>query len=103
MFMRIVGYPAEKISILTTYNGQKHLIRDVVNQRCGDNPMIGRPHMITTVDKYQGQQNDYILLSLVRTKAVGHLRFVLSASICFSIVLFSRVESKIFVFFFFES
>lgn len=28
------------------------------------------------MDKYQGQQNDYILLSLVRTKAVGHLRDV---------------------------
>lgn len=29
---------------------------------------------VTTVDKFQGQQNDYIILSLVRTKAVGHLR-----------------------------
>ena len=33
MYMRLIGYPAEKISILTTYNGQKHLIRDVVNAR----------------------------------------------------------------------
>uniref|UniRef100_A0A915KH85 DNA2/NAM7 helicase-like C-terminal domain-containing protein n=1 Tax=Romanomermis culicivorax TaxID=13658 RepID=A0A915KH85_ROMCU len=31
---------------------------------------------ITTVDKYQGQQNDFIILSLVRTAAVGHLRDV---------------------------
>jgi intron-binding protein aquarius len=31
---------------------------------------------ITTVDKYQGQQNDYVLLSLVRTRIVGHLRDV---------------------------
>lgn len=76
MYMRLLGYPAEKISILTTYNGQKHLIRDVVNSRCGENPLIGRPFKVTTVDKYQGQQNDYILLSLVRTKAVGHLRDV---------------------------
>lgn len=38
--------------------------------------MIGAPHKITTVDKYQGQQNDYVLISLVRTKAVGHLRDV---------------------------
>ena len=28
------------------------------------------------MDKYQGQQNDYILLSLVRTRAVGHIRDV---------------------------
>nr|CAI5843199.1 unnamed protein product [Callosobruchus analis] len=76
MFMRLIGYPASKITILTTYNGQKHLIRDVINTRCANNPLIGKPHKVTTVDKYQGQQNDYILLSLVRTRAVGHLRDV---------------------------
>ena len=76
MYMRLLGYPAEKISILTTYNGQKSLIRDVVNARCLNNPMFGSPAKIDTVDKYQGQQNDYILLLLVRTKAVGHLRDV---------------------------
>ena len=31
---------------------------------------------VTTVDRYQGQQNDYIILSLVRTKHIGHLRDV---------------------------
>lgn len=76
MYLRLIGYPAEKISILTTYNGQKHLIRDVINSRCGENPLIGRPLKVTTVDKYQGQQNDFILISLVRTKAVGHIRDV---------------------------
>ncbi|KAK4406328.1 RNA helicase aquarius [Sesamum angolense] len=29
---------------------------------------------VATVDKFQGQQNDFILLSLVRTRFVGHLR-----------------------------
>ncbi|CAF5035385.1 unnamed protein product, partial [Rotaria sp. Silwood1] len=76
MYMRLLGYPAQKISILTTYNGQKFLIRDVLNKRCGKNSLLGLPMKVTTVDKYQGQQNDYILLSLVRTKAVGHLRDV---------------------------
>ncbi|XP_053671136.1 RNA helicase aquarius [Anopheles nili] len=76
MYMRLLGYPAEKISILTTYNGQKHLIRDVIESRCTANPMFGKPHKVTTVDKYQGQQNDYILLSLVRTKTIGHIRDV---------------------------
>lgn len=41
MYMRLLGYPADKITMLTTYNGQKHLLRDVVAQRCGDNPLIG--------------------------------------------------------------
>lgn len=97
MYMRLLGYSAEKISILTTYNGQKHLIRDVVNQRCGSNPFIGRPHKITTVDRYQGQQNDYILLSLVRTKTVGHLRDVRRLVVAMSrarlgLYIFARVS-----------
>lgn len=46
MYMRLVGWPAERISILTTYNGQKHLIRDVVDKRCAANPLIGRPHKV---------------------------------------------------------
>jgi intron-binding protein aquarius len=31
-YMRLLGYPGHKISILTTYRGQKHLIRDVLNR-----------------------------------------------------------------------
>jgi intron-binding protein aquarius len=46
---------------LTTYNGQKELLRDVVNARCGENPLFGKPK-ITTVDRFQGQQNDCKLL-----------------------------------------
>lgn len=46
MYMCLLGYPADRISILTTYNGQKHLIRDVINQRCGNNPLIGRPNKV---------------------------------------------------------
>ncbi|CAB3396590.1 unnamed protein product [Caenorhabditis bovis] len=73
-YMRILGYPADKISIITTYNGQAQLIRDVVQRRCTSNPLIGPPAKISTVDKYQGQQNDYIILSLVKTKNIGHIR-----------------------------
>lgn len=42
-YMRLRGYPADKISILTTYNGQKALIRDVIEQRCANHPAFGRP------------------------------------------------------------
>ena len=75
-YMVLIGYPPEKISILTTYNGQKELILDILAQRCGEGtPLSGVvPGAVSTVDQYQGQQNDFIILSLVRTKAVGHLR-----------------------------
>ncbi|KAL9180433.1 hypothetical protein ACHAXT_008403 [Thalassiosira profunda] len=77
-YMVLIGYPPAKISILTTYNGQKDLITDILAQRCGEGtPLVGMaPGAVSTVDQYQGQQNDYIILSLVRTKAVGHLRDV---------------------------
>lgn len=62
MYMRLLGYPAHKISILTTYAGQKALIKDVLNHRCkGDatiNSLFGLPRIVATVDKYQGEQND---------------------------------------------
>jgi intron-binding protein aquarius len=75
-YMVLIGYPPNKISIITTYNGQKNLISDIAAQRCGlGTPFSGvSPKAISTVDQYQGQQNDIILLSLVRTEAVGHLR-----------------------------
>jgi intron-binding protein aquarius len=48
------------------------------SQRCGEGtPLAGvQPRAISTVDQYQGQQNDMILLSLVRSESVGHLKDV---------------------------
>ena len=72
-YMRLLRYPASSIAILTTYNGQKQLLLEVLRRRC-DNALFGMPAHVTTVDQFQGSQSDYVLLSLVRTKAVGHLR-----------------------------
>lgn len=57
-YMRLLGYPAEKISILTTYAGQRALVKDVLAHRCARNPAFGLPKAVATVDKYQGEQND---------------------------------------------
>ena len=92
-YMRLLGYPAHKVTILTTYNGQKSLIRDVLNDRCARHPAFGLPARVTTVDKYQGQQNDYVLLSLVRTAAVGHVRDVRRL-----VVALSRARLGLYVF-----
>lgn len=93
MYMRLLGYPANKISILTTYNGQKLLIRDVINRRCAPYAAFGPPNKVATVDKFQGQQNDIILLSLVRTRFVGHLRDVRRL-----VVAMSRARLGLYVF-----
>lgn len=45
------------------------------------------------MDKFQGQQNDYILLSLVRTRFVGHIRDVRRL-----VVAMSRARLGLYVF-----
>lgn len=79
-YMRLLGYPADKITILTMYNGQKALLQEICSRRCAstkaDKDVFGMPRVITTVDQYQGEQNDYVIVSLVRTKHVGYLRDV---------------------------
>ncbi|CAN0400739.1 unnamed protein product, partial [Scytosiphon promiscuus] len=57
------------------------------------NDLFGEPGRIATVDKYQGQQNDYVLLSLVRTRTVGHVRDVRRL-----VVALSRARLGLYVF-----
>ncbi|RAH52918.1 DEAD helicases superfamily protein [Aspergillus piperis CBS 112811] len=83
-YMRLLGYPASKISILATYAGQTALIKDVLNHRCAKNGLFGMPKIVTTVDKYQGEQNDYVILSLTRTRTVGYLRDVRRLTVALS-------------------
>jgi intron-binding protein aquarius len=83
-YMRLLGYPARSISILATYAGQRALIRDVLEHRCKGNKLFGLPKVVTTVDKYQGEQNDYVILSLTRTKSVGYLRDIRRLTVALS-------------------
>lgn len=93
MLMRLLGYPAASIAMLTTYNGQKALLEDAVARHCARHPLFGAPAKIATVDKFQGQQADYVLLSLVRTRRVGHLRDVRRL-----VVAMSRARLGLYVF-----
>lgn len=83
-YMRLLGYPAERISILCTYAGQRALIRDVLTHRCKGNRLFGMPGWVGTVDKYQGEQNDYVILSMVRTEGPGYLRDVRRLTVALS-------------------
>lgn len=83
-YMRLLDYPASKISILTTYAGQRALIKDILGHRCTKNRLFGMPRIVTTVDKYQGEQNDYIILSLTRTRYPGYLRDIRRLTVALS-------------------
>lgn len=57
-YMRLLGFPNSKISILTTYNGQKHLLRDVLANRCSKHPAFGNP---LKVERSASAQNGPVL------------------------------------------
>ncbi len=54
MYLVTRGVSPQRISILTFYNGQKFLIRDIIHQKCQWNELFQRPAKVTTVDEYQG-------------------------------------------------
>lgn len=83
-YMRLLGYPASSITILAAYAGQRALIRDVLDHRCKTNRLFGLPRSVSTVDKYQGEQNDYVILSLTRTKTPGYLRDIRRLTVALS-------------------
>ena len=93
MYMCLIGYSPEQITILCTYKGQKDLIKEIYNKKCTWNNLFKGIKKICTVDKYQGQQNDFIILSLVRTKKIGYLRDIRRF-----IVSLSRARKGLFIF-----
>lgn len=83
-YMRLLGYPAHSVTILATYAGQRALIKDVLDHRCRGNKLFGLPKYVSTVDKYQGEQNDYVILSMTRTKSIGYLHDVRRLTVALS-------------------
>ena len=68
MYMRLQGIPASKISIITTYNGQKDLLTDVAMQRCGESAHL-TPTLTPTLTQTQ-TQTQTLSLSLSLTLAL---------------------------------
>ncbi|KAI8938282.1 hypothetical protein NX059_005940 [Plenodomus lindquistii] len=65
-YLVLNGVDASKITVLTFYNGQRKLIL----RKLRDHPNLAPclPYMkVVTVDSYQGEENDIVLLSLVRS------------------------------------
>ena len=77
-------YSARQITILTTYTGQMFAIRDFIKQQNSEDLESVR---LTTVDNFQGEENDIILLSLVRSnknEKVGFIKIVNRACVALS-------------------
>ncbi|KAM4026833.1 NFX1-type zinc finger-containing protein 1-like [Anomaloglossus baeobatrachus] len=64
------GYSPSQITILTTYSGQLHCLQKMMPKAQFQGVRV------CVVDKYQGEENDIIILSLVRSNLVGNVGFL---------------------------
>ncbi|XP_059472037.1 NFX1-type zinc finger-containing protein 1-like [Neocloeon triangulifer] len=73
------GYTANQITILTTYKGQMFLIKQklksILSNSSKDEKELAGVR-VSVVDDFQGEENDIILLSLVRSNAEGRIGFL---------------------------
>ncbi|XP_030230319.1 NFX1-type zinc finger-containing protein 1 isoform X5 [Gadus morhua] len=69
-YLLMQDYNPEQITILTTYSGQLFCLRNMMPS----SEFAGVK--VHVVDKYQGEENDIVLLSLVRSNAKGIVGFL---------------------------
>lgn len=96
-YLKYNGHPSHKITILTFYNGQRRLIRKLVKD---DETTRGDTDMhnvqLKTVDSYQGEENDVIILSLVRSNMDNKIGFIgVENRVC---VALSRAQRGFYIF-----
>lgn len=70
-YVVLQGYETSQVTILTTYSGQLHQIRQLMR---GQQLLSGV--RATVVDNYQGEECDIILLSFVRSNEEGNIGFL---------------------------
>lgn len=68
------GYRSSQITILTTYTGQMFVIRDIINGRKDE--FEDESPRVSSVDNFQGKENDIVLLSLVRNNEEENIGFL---------------------------
>lgn len=85
--------PAEKITVLCFYHGQRKLILSMLRGRA---ILAGKRFTVVTVDSYQGEENDVVLLSMARSNRNGNVGFLTSPNR--SIVALSRARNGFYAF-----
>eukprot|EP00457_Paulinella_chromatophora_P000075 gb/GEZN01000075.1/.p1 GENE.gb/GEZN01000075.1/~~gb/GEZN01000075.1/.p1 ORF type:complete len:1932 (-),score=209.52 gb/GEZN01000075.1/:490-6285(-) len=66
-FFLLCGIPPAAISIITPYKGQTRAIINALQKCAGVGAAARQALTISTVDRYQGDENDVVILSLVKT------------------------------------
>lgn len=93
-YLVLNGIDASKITVLTFYNGQRKQLLTLL--RKVPNLAMRGPFNVFTVDSYQGEENDVILLSLVRSNADGNIGFLENKNR--AVVALSRARRGMYIF-----
>ncbi len=70
-YLILQGYDTSQITILTMYSGQLYQIKSLMKSY-----EILKGVRATVVDNYQGEENDIMILTFVRSNAVGDIGFL---------------------------
>lgn len=95
LYLILNGVKASEITILTFYNGQRRKINSTLRNNVN---LAGRLTGIKTptVDSYQGEENAFVLLSLVRSNSDGKIGFLsVDNRVC---VALSRAQRGFYIF-----
>ncbi|KAK3914768.1 NFX1-type zinc finger-containing protein 1 [Frankliniella fusca] len=89
-YLCLQGYRGDQITVLATYKGQMFYL----NKLRSENAYLADVR-VTVVDNYQGEENDIILLSLVRSNDDGDVGFLkIENRVC---VALSRAKHGLFI------
>ena len=92
-YLVLNGMMPEEITVLTFYNGQRKLILRKLREH---RQLQGARFRVTTVDSYQGEENEVVLLSLVRSNVRGNIGFLeVENRVC---VALSRARRGLYIF-----
>eukprot|EP01083_Nonionella_stella_P194178 716278_1 len=88
------GYEASEITVLTMYSGQLFLLNERFQEHAGSRRLKNVRRRV--VDKFQGEENEIIILSLVRSNESGNVGFLKLENRV--VVALSRAKKGLFVF-----
>ena len=92
-YLRQNGNDPAKITVLTFYNGQRKLVLRKLREHPN---MSGGRFKVVTVDSYQGEENDIVILSLVRSNVARNIGFLaVENRVC---VALSRAQRGFYIF-----
>ncbi|RJE24061.1 Helicase [Aspergillus sclerotialis] len=93
VYLVLNGVSPHNITVLTFYNGQRKKLLKLLREH----PFLDEFYVkVVTVDSYQGEEDDIILLSLVRSSNTGNIGFLSTENrIC---VALSRAKQGLYIF-----